>query len=438
MVTEVQPREARDTALRRVTRSATTTPGRLSLIAVVLVLLTAVTGIFAALTLQDKKDTLDDLVAHREPLAAAAQLIFRSLSDADATAASAFLSGGAEPAALRARYEFDIAQAGAALGKASSDVGDDPMAAQQVDILSRQLPVYTGLIETARANNRQGFPAGAAYLREASGLMRSQLLPAAETLYDINYDRLSAEQADSRSFPWITALLTVALLAALVATQLWLTRRTNRVINVGLAAATAAVALALVWGTAALLIESTYVRSGERDGSQQVDLLVQARINSLKCRADETLTLVARGDGAAYEREWAELARTLTGEGNLLRRAADAAVTPALAEPIREAVGNAEAWVAAHRKIRELDDNGQYAEAVTLAIGDAPDSAAAAFAALDRNLISALNAGRAEFAAQTTRAGQALTGLVPGVVVLGLIAGAGAATGIRARLREYR
>ncbi|MGX7824040.1 hypothetical protein ACTG9Q_03000 [Actinokineospora sp. 24-640] len=437
-MTEVQPMEDRDTVLRRVTRSATTTPGRLSLVAVVLVLLTAVTGVFAALTLQDKKDTLDDLVAHREPLAAAAQLIFRSLSDADATAASAFLSGGAEPAALRARYEFDIAQAGAALGKASSDVGDDPRAAQQVDILSRQLPVYTGLIETARANNRQGFPAGAAYLREASGLMRSQLLPAAETLYDINYDRLSAEQADSRSFPWITALLTAALIAALVVTQLWLTRRTKRVINVGLAAATSAVALALIWGTAALLIESTYVRSGERDGSQQVDLLVQARINSLKCRADETLTLVARGDGAAYEREWTELARTLAGEGNLLRRAADAAVTPALAEPTREAVGNAEAWVAAHRKIRELDDNGQYAEAVTLAIGDAPDSAAVAFAALDRNLISALNAGRAEFVAQTTRAGQALTGLVPGVVVLGLIAGAGTAMGIRARLREYR
>lgn len=438
MVTEAPPERARTAALRTVRATATTTPGRLSTAAVALVLLTVVTGVFAAVTLQDKKNTLADLVAHREPLAAAAQLIFRSLSDADATAASAFLSGGAEPAALRERYEFDIAQAGAALGKASSDVGADPMAAQQVDVLSRKLPVYTGLIETARANNRQGYPAGAAYLREASGLMRSQILPAAEKLYQINYQRLTAEQEGTRSFPWVTALFALALLGALVVTQMWLTRKTNRVINVGLAAATAAVALALVWGTAALLVESAYVRGAERDGSQQVDLLVQARINSLKCRADETLTLVARGDGAAYEEEWTALAKTLTGEGNLLSRAAADAATPELAAPIEEAVRNAEAWVAAHRKIRELDTTGQYAEAVTMAIGDAPDSAATAFAALDRNLIAALDAGRAEFTAQTGRAENALTGLVPGVVVLALIAAAGITTGIRARLREYR
>ncbi|WP_229786633.1 hypothetical protein [Actinokineospora fastidiosa] len=438
VVTEAPPEGARSAGLRSVTRTATTTPGRLSVAAVGLVLLTAVTGLFAALTLQDKKDTLDDLVSHREPLAAAAQLIFRSLSDADATAASAFLSGGAEPDELRARYEFDIAQAGAALGKASSDVGADSMAAQQVDILSRQLPVYTGLVETARTNKRQGFPAGAAYLREASGLMRSQILPAAEKLYEINYQRLTSEQEDARSFPWITALLTLALIAALVVTQLWLTRKTNRLINIGLAAATAAVALALIWGTVALLVESTYVRGAERDGSQQVDLLVQARINSLKCRADETLTLVARGDGAAYEKEWAELAPTLAGEGNLLSRAAAAAPTPELAAPITEAVANAEAWVAAHGKIRELDGTGQYQEAVAMAIGDAPDSAAVAFAALDRNLIAALDAGRGEFVAQTSRAANALTGLVPGVVVLAMVAGVGATLGIRARLREYR
>ncbi|MFC7618152.1 hypothetical protein ACFQV2_36960 [Actinokineospora soli] len=196
-------------------------------------------------------------------------------------------------------------------------------------------------------------------------------------------------------------------------------------------------ALALIWGTVALLVESTYVGSAEREGSQQVDLLVQARINSLKCRADETLTLVARGDGAAYEKEWAELAPTLAGEGNLLSRAA-ADAAPELSGPVNEAVKNAEAWVAAHAKIRELDNGGQYAEAVTMAIGDAPDSAATAFAALDRNLIEALNAGRKEFTAQTARAENALTGLVPGVVVLALIAGAGITLGIRARLQEYR
>lgn len=440
MVTAAPQRPAGPSPLGRVTRSATTTPGRLSVVAVALLLLTAITGIVAALTAQAKRDTLDDLVAHREPLATAAQQIFRSLSDADATAASAFLSGGVEPASLRTRYEFDISQAGTALGKASSDVGGDPLAAAQVEVLSQQLPVYAGLIETARANNRQGYPAGAAYLREASGLMRSKLLPAAEKLYEINYDRLQREQESARSVPWEPVALLVLLLVALVATQRYLTRKTNRLLNVGLVAATAAVVVALIWGVVAMLVLASHVGDAERNGAQQVDVLVQARINSLKCRADETLTLVARGDGPGYEQEWQQLAATITGDGgtNLLRQAKDLASSDAMAGEVQLAVQNAEEWAAAHRKIRELDDGGQYEEAVKVAIGDAPDSAAAAFGKLDKNLITALNAGRDEFFTQTTKAGNALTGLVPGIAVLAIIAAAGITLGIRERLREYR
>ncbi|GAA3009102.1 hypothetical protein [Actinokineospora diospyrosa] len=440
MVTAAPQRQAGPSALGRVTRSATTTPGRLSVLAVALLLLTAITGIVAAVTAQAKRDTLSDLVAHREPLATAAQQIFRSLSDADATAASAFLSGGVEPATLRTRYEFDISQAGTALGKASSDVGGDPLAAAQVEVLSQQLPVYSGLIETARANNRQGYPAGAAYLREASGLMRSKLLPAAEQLYEINYDRLQREQESARSVPWAPIALLALLLAALVATQRYLTHKTNRLLNIGLLAATAAVVITLIWGVTAMLVLSSHVGDAERNGAQQVDVLVQARINSLKCRADETLTLVARGDGPGYEQEWQQLAATITGDGgaNLLRQAKDLASSDAMAGEVQLAVQNAEEWAAAHRKIRELDDGGQYEEAVKVAIGDAPDSAAAAFGKLDKNLITALNAGRDEFFTQTTKAGNALTGLVPGIAVLAVIAAAGITLGIRERLREYR
>nr|WP_156893687.1 hypothetical protein [Actinokineospora enzanensis] len=426
--------------MTRVARSTTTTPGRLTIMAVALLVVTAVTGIVAALTLQAKQDTLDDLVEHREPLAAAAQQIFRSLSDADATAASAFLSGGVEPQALRDRYELDLAQAGAALGKASSDVGGDSLAGDQVAILSQQLPVYSGLVETARANNRQGFPAGAAYLREASTLMRAKLLPAAEKLYEIDYDRLQAEQEDARSIPWAAIVLFVVLAAALVLTQRYLTRKTNRLLNIGLVTASAALVVALVWSSAALLVMSAHVGDAERNGSQQVDVLVRARINALKARADETLTLVARGDGPGYEQEWKQLSTTLVGDGpdNLLRQAKALAAGGATADQLQQAVDNAAAWVAAHRKIRELDDGGQYEDAVKAAIGDAPDSAATAFAKLDQNMIAALNAGRTEFFTQTSGAGKALTGLVPGVAVLALIAAAGITLGIRERLREYR
>jgi hypothetical protein len=37
------------------------------------------------------------------------------------------------------------------------------------------LTTYTGLIESARANNRQGFPVGIGYLKNASTVLRSQV-----------------------------------------------------------------------------------------------------------------------------------------------------------------------------------------------------------------------------------------------------------------------
>jgi hypothetical protein len=410
-------------------------------IAVGLVILTLLTGLVGALGLQQKQSTVDNLIDHREPLAAAAQQLYRSLSDADATAASAFLFGGAEQPSLRQRYEVDIAQAGAALARASSDVGGDTDAQAQVQELNQQLPVYASLVETARTNNRQGFPAGAAYLREASGLMRAKILPAAQELYDIDFRLLGEEQSEARAFPWITAILTLILLVALVATQMYLTRKTNRLINVGLLTATAAVVIGLVWGSVALLFGSSGVADGQRNGSDVVKELVSARIVTLKCRADEMLTLVARGDGPEYEDEFKKLSPEISGttDANHLIKARDLASNEALTGEVQAAIDNTNAWLAAHRRIRESDDGGQYQQAVDTAIKeDVPDSGAAAFAKLDANVLKALNLGREEFLNETLGAQKAMTALVPGIAILALLAAAGIVIGITQRLREYR
>jgi hypothetical protein len=423
------------TAVRRMRRSAASTPGRLFVIGVGLVVLALFTGIVAVVALQQKQATIDNLIEHREPVAAASQEIYRSLSDADATAASAFLAGGTPPAALRDRYELDIAQAGANLAKASADVAGVPAAQRQVDALSQQLPVYTGLVETARAYNRQGYPAGAAYLREASGLMRAKLLPAAQELYSIDFNRLAAEQEQARAFPWVSAGLVLVLLVALVGAQLYLTRRTNRLLNVGLLVATIAVVLGLVWGTVVLLLESSKVANGHDSGTRQVELAVQARITALKMRANETLTLVARGDGGEYETEWKKLAGEFDGSDSTLARAKALAADGGALEA---AQGNVRSWLDAHEQVRTLDDDGDYEKAVKLATGDAEDGAAAAFNDLDENLRAAIDEGRTVFVDQTSAADSAMTALVPGVAVLALVAAAGVTMGIRERLQEYR
>lgn len=426
---------------RGVVRSSKTTPGKLALILTGLIALSLIGGLVSAIMVQDKRDTLTDVIEHREPVAVAAQQVYRALSDADATAASAFLSIGSEPPALRQRYEDDIAQAGAALVKAAADAATVPAVAEKVDTIGQSLPVYTGLVETARANNRQGFPAGASYLREASHLMRSTILPAAQDLYRIDTERLVEAQDDATGFPFFAFLVTGGLVAALLATQGFLRRRTNRVFNVGLVAATAAVAFGVLWCLLALVVQAVLVNSGQ-DDTEHADLLVRARIAALQARADETLTLVARGDGGRYEAEFARLAEALAGadgRGGLLAEAAERAGEGPVAERVADARRSASAWLAAHGEVKAANADGDYKKAVTLVVDDSGrDGSAAAFTRLDADLRAAIATSRQDFFDDTVNARRALFLLPFVLALLGVVAALGATVGIRDRLREYR
>ena len=145
------------------------------------VLAAIVAGLALGAVTAVKRDATNSVATRDEPLMLAADQLYASLSDADAIAATTFLRGGAEPADLRARYLADVRRASAQLGALTRRVqGTTEVAA--VGEIGAGLPVYTGLIETARANNRQGFPVGAAYLRAASVQMRERILPAAQRL----------------------------------------------------------------------------------------------------------------------------------------------------------------------------------------------------------------------------------------------------------------
>lgn len=413
MVIDSHPRQA---LVRRVTGLARSTPGRLSLIIVLLVVASLTSGTLTTLGVIRQAQALEDLSTRSEPLAHAAQEVYRALQDADATAASAFLSGGLEPSRLRERYEADIAQAQAALSVATASSPD------LTATLSAQLPVYTGLIETARSNNRQGYPVGAAYLREASNLMRTQLLPAAQELYQAETARVARAQDDA-GFPIGEVLVALAFVIGLVLTQRYLTRRTNRLLNLGLLVATGAAVLSLLWVTTVSVLVMRDV-SDSRTASQQVDLLAQARIATLTARGDETLTLVTRGAGQVYERNFVETTARL---GSLLDQASGTGDTEAV-EQARRHFGQ---WKQVHQRIRQADDAGQYNDAVALI--DNPF-----FDALDQDLVRAIGQARQDFSDEVAVARAALAGTVVGVLVLSLISAVGSTMGLWQRLKEYR
>jgi hypothetical protein len=424
-------------------RTAGTTPGRLGLAMVGLVVLSLLTGVIGLLSIQGKASTLDDLTTHREPFSAAAQQMYRSLSDADATAASAFLSSAVEPPALRVRYQTDIAQAGAALAVAATDIAGVSEATRPLSQLSTGIPVYTGLVERASANNAQGYPVGSAYLREADHLMQSTLLPAAQALYAVDTRRLVSAQDDATSFPWAAAVLVVVLLVALVAAQRYVRRRTNRVINLGLLVATVAVVVALVWSATGLILETVHVDQGRSAGSAPAGVLAQARTNALQARTDEMLTLVARG-GQDYTTPFNALASDVGGKdgsGGLLGQVRASSSDAIMTGQVNQAITAATSWFNLHNQATLANRSSKFQLAVNITLGSGGAGTAdeaAAFDKVDNALAKAIGQARSVFADQTGTASGWLTALPIGVLVLLVLAAAGVAVGLWQRLREYR
>ena len=420
------PAQVRD----RVSTQARTTPGRLQLYLIGLLVLGLLTGVSAVVGVVSRSGDIDAVAHGSGPLAVQAQQLYRSLSDADATAAAAFLTSGAEPPELRQRYLDDVAEASAALAAGATSGAD-------VGQLAAALPVYTGLVETARTLNRLNNPLGAAYLREASALMRGTLLPAADELYRSATARLAEDRSRAAGFPWLTFLLLVATLVALGVTQVYLTRRTQRLVNRGLAGASVAAVVLLAWVLGSWISVAADLHRADRAGSAQVQAIAAARILALQARADEALTLVARGSGAAFETDFADRMTRLADPGGALDTAARLATDLVVRDALAQARVALDAWRADHAQVRAADDGGDYPAAVAIAVTD-PTRSSASFATLDDQLRRSIDATRRAFASAASDAGSGLTlaAVVWALLALGIVAGAG--FGLQQRIAEYR
>jgi hypothetical protein len=429
--------------VRRVLGSAATTPGRLQLMLLGLLGLAVLAGLLGALAAAAAGSGTRQVAGSTEPLLVNAETIYTSLADAGATAAQAFLAGGLPPPAQTARYRADVDRAGSQLVAAAARAGGSGAAADAVHTLATQLPVYTGLVEAARANNRQGFPVGAAYLAQASQLCRAQLLPAAQRLFTLEQGNLADGYGTARATGSVAlaGASVVALLAALVAVQRLLYRRTHRVLNLALVAATV-----LTVALAAVLVgvfagQHSRLSRAQSQGSDPVGVLARSRIAALQERADEALTLVGRGNGAAYETDFQVTEKALggaPGTTGLLQTAAAQANGAQQQQRVADAQAAASAYGTIHRKIRALDDAGQYDAAVALATSGDSGAATAAFARLDGALTAAIEADQATFNRLADQADGGLAILAGFAVVAAAAVGGLSLLGLRARLREYR
>ena len=416
--------------LTRVTQLRHTSPGRLRLILAALLTLGLVTGLVAGLAANAARSGTGDLGNRAQPLMVEAESIYSALADADTTAAQAFLTGGLEPPALTARYDADLARAMAALTSAARRTPDDGATADAVRALSSGVPRYADLVATARANNRQGLPVGAAYLSAASQLNRDTLLPQAKALFTAAQQEVDRGYAGSRSTAWVVllAVLILALLVTLILAQRYLSRATHRTFNLPLLGATLATLLLALGAGGVLIAQRAHLDRAAADGSVPVANLADLRILALNERGDEALTLVARGGSDANERDFR--AAVADAGARLTRIARD--VDGGVAGDLR---ARHDAYVAAHNQVRKLDDGGDYGGAVALAIGP---QTTRTFTAYTDAIGTSVEAHKATFTTEVRRAGQGLGLLTVLGPLLALIVCGLAVAGIRARLEEYR
>ena len=336
-------------------------------------------------------------------------------------------SGGLEPAAQRADYTEAIATASGLIAQAAQH---QPADGNALSALNQSLIAYTSQVEQARANNRQALPIGAQYLKGASADLRADALPLLANLGEANNARVTEEfDRAARAALWLDVVGLLALVVLALA-LVWLARRTRRYVNVPLAAAALVVLVTMVVGTVGLLAVKSDVDTTREGVYAATRSTAQARIAGFDAKSNESLTLIARGSGASFEKAWQASSAAVTTRARPARgRARHPRPQPAAVVRLRRRPPEDPR----PRRRRRLGGcRRRWPPVIGAGTGNTT------FAAFDTSSDEQLSALSAQTAQQLGDTG----GWLPFAGVLGLLAGVIAALcawwGVSLRLEEYR
>jgi hypothetical protein len=409
-----------------------TTPGRILAIGAVLAMLGVLSAFAISTTINERQLQLTNVLDHTEPLAFAAGQLYTTLSVADAAAATALISGS-EPRAVRQRYEQAITDAAVAVTRASSGLTNPEL----VELLGRtnaRLAVYTGLIETARTNNRMGNPVGSSYLSEASALMQQTILPDAQRLYEATSRLVDAETSASTKIPApVIIIVAVTLLFGAFAHR-WLARHTKRRVNIGLVVGGLAIAVMIVWVGTALAVSTAGSRAAKNTAAESLRTVTNLAITAQQARADETLSLIRRGDEDVRKRSYYQRVDLMRDELRDYLARKDTIDKSGLAQ----ADQLLEKWRQADERINEYIKTGDYQAATQVALGTGQDDSTPAFDKLNEALSQGIQESRTQLRNDISSARRVLSGTTVGGAMLSVGAALAVALGLWPRMSEYR
>jgi hypothetical protein len=422
--------------LRRLFDNRGSSPFRLRVVLLVTVVAALAFAVFGAYGVNKRKSSIE-AARHAASELISLQTIGVFVVQADSVASQSYLVGGQEDPAQRKNYLTDIDTAGTTLVDVGLHLDLGTTQSKALQSVASALTTYAGYVEQARANNRQGFPVGAAYQRQANAVVTDQIGPGLRTVEDGQRDTVNSNLgAAHRAGVWLVALGALAVAIVLFG-AVWLALRFRRIVNVPLGIAVLALLAMVIVGGA---VQQHAI--DETDGAvgaslTNADLVAQARAAAFDARSQEALTLINRGNGQANEDAWLASDKVVTA-------ALKAACTrDADSCPLTALYGK---YDTGHVAIRALDDGGNWDEAVAFSLGTQytadpsvkTTAATASFTAFDTASAATLDdsatAAQADLGKATDRLG--LVRIL--VFIAGLLVAVLAFVGYDQRLREYR
>ena len=400
------------------------TPGRMRALMILTAVIAVLFGLAAAQGFGESDGALKRAEENTAQLVRI-QGIHTNLVSANADATNAFLVGGLEPPAQRQHFVDSMTAASKLIAEAATA---QPADQQALGALNATLLSYQGLIEQARANNRQGVPIGSQYLKDANATLQNDSLPLVTALVKANEERVSTEfNAAGNGNIWLIVggLITLAVLAYAL---WWLARRTHRYLNLPIAAAAVLVLLTMLIGGTALANASSKAKDTRGHAYADTLALSRARIAAYDAKSNESLTLIARGSGDAFNKAWDVSAAAVDEQ-----LAVVAVTAPELKDPWDK-------YKTIHADIRKKDaQEGDWDTAVDLSVGTAPgENAATTFGTFDQRSAASLKKTSDATRSELSDA----RGSLPPIGWLGLPIGIAAALlaawGMSQRLGEYR
>jgi len=400
-------------------------------------------GAVGAWTVFQHASAAQNVVSTSEPLSLSAQQMYRSLSDADVTATTAFLTGPNPTLAAQRRYDADIAQAGTDLTTLTEAApASNRQLLASLDAVSTALPGYTRYVDRAQSEYTLGYLlTGGSFMQVATEVMHLTLLPAARTIYAQENDGLTAASARATGLPLIAVVLVLALAIAfvLLRAQRWLWRHTHRRVNYGLLAASLVLVVGILWLVVAFVVARSDLQRGVGHGSTPAETLAQAAIDTQQIRGDEILNLISRSGDTPFLRDFNSVRGQLgPGSGTLLSDAAATSPSGAGAQWAAAAARDVQGWYGVNEHAYDLDHAAQYTQETQLVIGTGPGSSTSGFDRVESDLSRAIAADQVIFHASATAGENAFSGLEAGIIVAAVLMALGCAWGLSVRLAEYR